>query len=174
VTSEAVQTWRYSLPSIRGEGWAIAFLDSIGCFSVLSDWGNYGYRWPQAGWGPGDFRAFFSRCNDDYIVRKIARRDVYYGGQTLRAVKDRILEWRRHGNLTRALARGEWELLERFERLHSREDFAMWYMHTRIEEAHALAVYDFSGDVMGFAAHVLPRLREAIRLQLAESASCQT
>jgi len=45
-----VQVWRYHLPNDREtrEGWAIAFLDSIGCFTVLSDYGDYGYRWPEA------------------------------------------------------------------------------------------------------------------------------
>lgn len=43
----SVTTWRYHMPNDRatGEGWAVCFLDSIGCFSVLSDYGDYGYRW---------------------------------------------------------------------------------------------------------------------------------
>jgi hypothetical protein len=163
-----VQTWRYHLPNVKGEGWAIAFLDAIGCFTVLSDYGNYGHRWPQAGWGPGDFRVFFLQTDDDYVMRKLARRDTYYGDRTLRAVKERILECRRTEFRSREWARQEWDLLDRYDRLYSREDFAMWYTHTRIEDPSELAVYDVDSDVRGFIAHVLPRLREAIRSQLAE------
>lgn len=161
-----LRTWRYHLPSIKGEGWAIVYMDSIGVFTCVSDWGDYGYRWPQAGWGPGDFRKFFLQCYDEYILRKIARPDVYDGEATLRAVKERILEARRHGSWSRDRARREWDRLEVYGHLDSREDFAMWYEDTDIDEAYGLSVYSFSGEVRGFIEHVLPRLREAIKKQL--------
>ena len=74
VPERTVTTWRYHLPNINLEGWVIAFLDSTGCLSVLSDFGDYGYRWHEGGWGPGDFREFFVRCDSGYISRKIASR----------------------------------------------------------------------------------------------------
>jgi hypothetical protein len=162
-----VTVWRYHLPSVNGEGWAIAFLDSIGCFSVLSDYGDYGHRWPEAGWGPGGFREFFVQCGGSYVLGKIARREAYYAARTVRAVKDSILESRRHGNMTCERARDEWDLLRRHESLYSREDFAMWYQQTQIDEAYELAVYDFSPQANGFMTHVFPRLQRAIREELA-------
>jgi hypothetical protein len=160
----AVTTWRYQLPNENGEGWAIVFMDSIGCFSVLSDYGDYGYRWPQAGWGPGDFRKFILGCDDHYLLRKIARRDHYDGDKTLRAIKKRILRWRREGMLRKDQARQEWDLVtDRYGSVYSREDFAIWYQRTHLESAHELAVYDFEPSVLAFVKHVLPRLRAKIR-----------
>jgi len=94
VSVPVAATWRYHLPNENGEGWAIAFLDSSGVFTSVSDYGDYGHRWPQAGWGPEDFRAFFLQCDDSYILGKISRRDEYDGDRTVRAIKDRILELR--------------------------------------------------------------------------------
>jgi hypothetical protein len=162
-----VRVWRYHLPSIKGEGWVIAFLDSIGAFSCLSDWGDYGYRWPQAGWGPGDFRQFFVQCHDDYVLHKIARRDTYHSDRTLRNVKDHILSHRRDLCWSRQWARDEWNLLTRHSNLYSREDFAFWYQDTKIADVGELSVYDVSDQARGFIEHAMPRLREAIKAELA-------
>lgn len=162
-----VTTWRYHLPSVKGEGWVVAFLDSIGCFSVLSDYGDYGHRWPENGWGPGDFRQFFARLEPDYVLRKIARRDHYDGAATLREVKARICELRRGGgSWTRDRAREEWDLLGRFDRLYSQTDFAFWYERTQIDEASELAFFDFGPQAHGFMTHAFPLLQAAIRAEL--------
>lgn len=163
----SVKTWRYHLPSINGEGWAIAFLDSIGCFTCLSDFDDWSYRWPEAGWGPRDFRQFFIRCNDNYVLGKIARDDTYYGSQTLRNVKERILEGRRHGGWGRDMARKEWELLREYDDLDSRESFAMWYQQTEIQDCSELAHWGVPPRAKAFMEHVMPRLREVIRAELA-------
>jgi hypothetical protein len=162
----AVKTWRYHLPSIRGEGWAIAFLDSIGCFTCLSDFDDWSYRWPEAGWGPRDFRQFILRCNDHYILHKVARDDTYYGAQTLRNVKERILERRRHGGWDRSKARREWDLLREHDDLDSRESFAMWWQQTEIDDCSELAHWDVPPRATAFFKHVMPRLREVIRAEL--------
>lgn len=163
-----VTTWRYHLPNVNGEGWAIAFLDSIGCFSCLSDYGDYGYRWPEAGWGDYDFRKFFGReGNADYVLHKIARSDEYDGKTTLRAVKERIIEDRRDSILDREQARHEWDLLEAHDRLYSRENFTFWYQETKIVEAHVLYYTDFSPQVLAFMKHTFPRLQAAIQAELA-------
>jgi hypothetical protein len=68
-----VTTWRYYLPNDEMlEGWAIVFLDSIGCFSTVSDWGNYGYRWDSPGsTGGTDFRQWLIERGDDYLLSKL-------------------------------------------------------------------------------------------------------
>jgi hypothetical protein len=164
--TSGVTTWRYHLASIKGEGWIVAFLDSIGCFSVLSDFGDYGHRWPQAGWGPGDFRKFFVQCDGDYILRKIARRDVYDGKETYEAIRRRICELRRNRHLSAVFARKEWEIVDRQDKVYSREDFAMWYERTGISDAYELAVYDFNPQAKTFIQLVLPRLQAAIRAEI--------
>ena len=164
----AVKTWRYHLPSIKGEGWAIVFIDSIGVFTCVSDWGDYGYRWHEAGWGPQEFRQFFIRCEDDYILRKIAPNDTYYGEQTLKNVKRHIVELRRGGTFDRDQAREEWDRLDECEQLRTREDFAVWYQATtKIDCAYELVHYGPEPQALGFMEHVMPRLREVIRAELA-------
>ena len=165
----AVTTWRYHLPNENGEGWAIAFLDSIGCFSVLSDYGDYGYRWPESGWSnpqERDFRQFFLGTNDHYVLAKVARSDMYDGDATLASVKSSILNCRRYGSWSRDHARNEWNLLSEYSGLESREDFAMWYQHTTIDCAYTKAVYTFHPQAIGFQEYILPRLRAVIRAQL--------
>lgn len=156
-----ITTWRYHLPSVKGEGWAIIFMDSLWCFSVLSDWGNYGHRWPVNGAADEsrDFRAFIVRADDDYILRKIAPRDEYDGDRTCRALQRHILERRRERAWTRERARSEWDLLYNHCHVDSREEFAFWHQDTTIEEPHEFAVYDSPRQTVAFIEHVMPRLR---------------
>ena len=162
----AVTVWRYQLPSNRGEGWAIAFLDSIGVFTVVSDWGDYGYRWPQNGWGQGDFREFLVECDADYVRRKIATKKVYDGDDTLRSVKDAILSARRGRTWSRHKARNEWDSLEDHGNLDAPENFAVWLEHTSLDEAYEFSCYGPDPHAVEFMRNVWPRLRQAIRAEL--------
>ena len=174
-TKPVVTTWRYSLPNENGEGWAIAFLDSIGCFSVLSDYGDYGYRWPQNGWSnpnERDFRQFFLGTDDHYVLRKIARSDHYDGRATCEGIKRHIIELRRDRHYEKDFARDEWDRLRRYDDVDCREMFAMWYENTKIGDAAEFSVYSFSPQALAFQKLVLPRLRAAIRAQLEEEGRC--
>lgn len=167
-----VTTWRYHLPNHRatGEGWAVCFLDSIGCFSVLSDYGDYGYRWPDEWSGPNareDFRHFLTRIDGDYVLRKIAPRDTYMGEKTCKEVKRCILEARRSDAWSKEKARREWDLLDTYGNLESREDFARWYDHTEIDEAWEFAVWEPSPRAVAFIEKVFKRLQAHLREELA-------
>lgn len=175
-TSATVQTWRYHLPNSRGEGWVIAFLDSIGCFSVLSDYGNYGHRWPQAGWGPGDFRSFLVQCGDDYILRKLAPQRAYDGAETLINVKRAIIEARRacarrnrhNGHAvswSRERAREEWDRLDEFD-IDYIENFVRWADATGLDEPWEYQCNGPDRDAVAFIEQVMPRLRKAIEADL--------
>ncbi len=50
--------WRYSLPNVNYSGWAVAHLDSRGFFSVVGNYGEYGYLWRN--FGDVDFRVFLA------------------------------------------------------------------------------------------------------------------
>ena len=43
----------------------------------------------------------------------------------------------------------------------------MWYENTKLGDASEFAVYDFSPRALAFQKHVMPRLREVIRAELA-------
>lgn len=49
--------------------WADFYLDpERGSLAILSDCGNYGYRWPEKGW---DFIRLMERVDTDYLLRKL-------------------------------------------------------------------------------------------------------
>jgi hypothetical protein len=171
-----VTTWRYHLPSENGEGWAIVFLDSIGCFSALSDYGDYGYRWPIAGWGPGDFRTFLLQCDDDYVLHKIAPRHQYDPDGTLKNVKRRILEVRRTRSRfwTKDRARQEWRLLYDFDNLGTEAEFARWLDNTDMEAAYECHAVRVSPRAVAFVQRVLPRLRTKLREELGIAETART
>jgi len=175
-----VKTWRYHIPSAEDGGWAIVFLDSIGCFSALSDYGHYGFRWPESGWGKYDFRDFIAGhvANDPgYLLSKIAPNDIFDGEATMAAARKLILELRRDKELTMDEARWEWSLLENdfasggdFD---SEADFARWLEYTKLGVDHAAEPYLCARSrrpprAVAFATRVMPRLRAMILAQLAE------
>lgn len=162
-----VQTWRYSLPSEHGEGWAIIFMDSIGCFTALSDWGDVGYRWPQQGWGPGDFRKFVIGLDDSYLIGKLGQNRKEYDPEgTLENVKDAIIQARRDGELKKAKAREEWERLDTYDNLYTEYDFTQWLNTTRLDEASSCHCQRYVRDVTSFVERVMPRLRELLKAEL--------
>jgi len=161
--------WRYSVPSEEGEGWAILFLDSAGCFAALSDWGDWAYRWNPRGYEEGDardFRHFILSCDDDYLLRKLAPTQEYDGESTFKNVKETIIGLRREGEWTKDEAREEWDKLEYCEGMHSEFNFLDWSRDTKLEDTHEIAVFMYSQQAKMFLARCMPRLREAIKNDL--------
>lgn len=59
----------YSLPNIKGEGWAIAVVNTrTGFFAVDSDFGRYVYTWDSM--GVPDTRQFLIGCDTHYLCSK--------------------------------------------------------------------------------------------------------
>lgn len=162
-----IRTWRYQVPNEKHQGWAILFLDSIGCFAALSDYGDYAYRWPQAGWGPGDFRRFLLSCDRSYLFGKLAPRDEYDGQETLKLIRERIVEKRREGGLTKEQARAEMDLLEEHD-LDSEDGFSRWMDDTILGDAWEMACQSPPAQAVAFMDRCLPRLRALIEAELKE------
>lgn len=70
-----VKTWRFSEPSRRGDGWWIAFLDGAGALAIVSDYGDYSYRWNPAALGAPNLVRFLVDTDSDYVMRKISPRE---------------------------------------------------------------------------------------------------
>lgn len=182
-----IRTYRYQVPNDRkaGEGWAILFLDSIGCFAALSDWGNYGNRWQDKGWGDYDFRKFVLEMGDDYLLNKITHgADEYDADETARSIKQAILEARRSGQVrgsahsyddidgrnaegSRLWARLEWDRIEAHGDLYTEEDFNQWSGVTSLEEPWNYHCRRTPMQAQMFVKKCMPRLREMIRNEMA-------
>lgn len=168
----AVTTWRYYLPSENGEGWAVIFMDSVGVFSAVTDWGEYSYFWCQPGWQPHDpdFRRFILERSDGYLAGKLTREEVYDAEATLAAVKAHIEDCRRDGDLSAEDAETETDAIEDCENLRDREAFVRWMERTTVPEPWRLSASKPHPQGVQFMARVMPRLREAIREELAREA----
>lgn len=166
-----VKFWRYTIPSIDGEGWGIFLLDSTGMFAAVTDYGNYAYMWPLRHTGCDDFREFFKHRDAYYVLGKCApsRGREYQGDETGRYIRKEILRMRREDILNEEDARKEWGLLEDIDFDYA-EGFGVWYEQTELSDAHEYARYDFSAQEKAFANELFPRFCDAVIEDLAKEA----
>jgi hypothetical protein len=164
----AAQFWRYSFPNVKGEGWAIIFLDFAGCFAALSDYGDWSYRWNSRGFAEGeDLRTFLVTCDDDYLMSKLGQgRKEYDGAGSFDAAKKAILSARRDGELEQEEAREEWDALHTFDELKAEYDFGMWYAQSKISDAGECFRNRYPQQLVEFLRLEMPRLREALRAEM--------
>lgn len=90
-------------------GWARIWLTDDGCFTCMSDWGNYAYWWGDPGC---EFREFLTHCDSHYLSGKFSGGvSEYNGDRTLKIIREKILYERRHGvqRFDRYAARAEWD-----------------------------------------------------------------
>lgn len=160
-----VKLYRYVLPSVKGEGWAVVVMGSDGYFSTVSDYGNYAYWWSHH--GTDDFRKFMLTADADYVRRKLNPEMVLDSRETEKALKQIVLRARRRREIDAYDAR-EW-----FDRcyLHNEVDLADWFnnypgkLPDEYWEAHHTMA---APQVVAFTEKVLPRLKQAIREEMAK------
>lgn len=175
--SEPIKTWRFDLPNVNMEGWAIVFIDNAGCFTAVSDWGDVAYRWPNDGHcGP----SFIRQCDDGYLIRKLGQgRQEYDPERTVESVRDFLWseaagicyehDERGEETVLRSLSRadreqlrflaGEWERLREFDDLENEFQYGCWYHETRLDDASEFYRTRYERDVINFVTKVMPRLR---------------
>lgn len=163
--STPTQFWRYYLPSIKGEGYAVIFLDSAGVFSVVSDWGNYGYIWGNH--GCKSIKHFLVKCHKDwdYLAGKFNPTRVTDYDKTIENIKDRIRTYLEDGCYTEDFATRELELIERIKPQNELE-FHDWYLETELQDAAEYVVMIFNPQVEMFCKKVIPRLVEILKKEL--------
>lgn len=167
---------RYDLPSVQGEGWATVFMTSDGFFSTVSDYGNYGYRWSN--WGHLPFLEKFLDLSSDYILGKLAP-EQHYDAKATHGLIVRAIAERRRGRFlslswTKEQAREEFGHLVGCDvRGGSEVEFADWYRKTSLgPDSYEYAVFSPSQQATAFCERVLPRLKQAIRRDLATAEAC--
>lgn len=112
------------------DGWAVIHVDSKGFFAVVSDYGNYAYHWTAF---EGSFAHFLARLDPWYLCSKLSPERQYDSKDTLQAVKEHILQYRREGTLSKEQARSEWDLLKEFGDLEHKDGFGAWCQETKID-----------------------------------------
>lgn len=151
--------------------WARIWITDDGCFSTVSDHGNYGYWWGCPGC---EFRKFLTGIDSSYLIRKLAAGEHELNEQrTVDAVKELILRQRRSRSITADRAADEWRRLRAtdFNDEVSRSD---WYLHTSLEDAHEVLRYEPPMQVRMFAKCLWPIFVEQLKAELAAEAAAGT
>lgn len=160
----SVTCWRYALPPIRHEGWAIVHIDSHGFFAVVSEFGNYAFNWSAFG---EDFRQFLLGIDTDYLCGKLGGAPHHLDLQaTTQRFREDILQNRREGRLERERARALWTTTEEFR--HDLITFEELVDAFSVEspDCWEWGCYNFAPALRGFAQDIWPRLMTAIRADL--------
>ena len=98
-------------------GWARIWLTSDGCFTCMSDWGNYSYWW---GGVEGEFREFLTECDTHYLGGKLGGgKTEFDADRTLKVIRENICRRRRDRQLSEHVARVEWRRAGSVEDLES-------------------------------------------------------
>ena len=163
------QLWRYSIPSEKGEGWAVFVIGSDGYFSACSDYGNYAFWWSHH--GSNDFRSFLLRAKEspDYFESKLSNGASEFSPEKTEArIKELILERRRSGWLDKDEAREEWD---RFSGLYSDFEFQDNCARSTIDDLHELAVYETPCQVAQFVRNCMARLIPLLKADLEKQES---
>lgn len=161
---------RYHVRDDRGYYVGTFVIADDGYFSTVSDYGSYAFFLSH---GTTCFRSALARLRGDYVLGKIARRDVYDGDATGKAVCRHILTSRREKTMSREDARREWDLFLDNERLESREQFAWWYTDTEIGDASEFRRTDYPSDAKQFAVKAWPHFVAALHAELAAEKAAQ-
>ena len=162
---KAPELWRYRIPNIDGEGWAIFVIGSDGYFSSVSDWGNYAFIWRDH--GCKDFREFLLLAEKDwqYFSEKLAHGRVYDGVQTEKLIKETIIQQRRDKTLSKAEAHKEWKLFTTSE-FGGEFGFHTWYLDTELGDAGELACFEVCPQTVQFVRKAMVRLIPLLKAEL--------
>lgn len=163
--------WKYYVPSVDGiSGWGIFILDSTGYFSCVTDYGNYAYNWTHH--GMDDFREFFIHDSSfDYFCNKLHKIGAegkleFQEDETVRNIKQSILESRWHDHMDKDVARKEWDLLNEIDWTMGEISQWEWYNLTDLCDPSEYFVYDYPPRVKGLRDKLFPRFAEMLRKEL--------
>ena len=174
-----MKTWTYLVREKERLGsWGQFTLCSNGIFTCVTDFGNYGHRWPTQGFHQPDFRKEILRMERGYLLNKLCHEHkVYSPERTLQLVKECILYNRKCDGLSsdeeknrkkREKAREAWDQLAMCDWLCDTHQFSLWYdIQNYINDPSELFCKDYSGCSQRMVDILIPLLKEAIRDELA-------
>lgn len=106
-----IATWTFRIE--KTFDWAVAFVTEDGFFSVVSDYGNYGYYWSEP--GTHILKFLGERGNPDYFLSKLSPVQEVNFDATCRAIRDSILQMRRTQGIDSDTAEMFWTDIEAVE-----------------------------------------------------------
>lgn len=157
-----------------GNGWALIYLGPRGEFTAQSDYGNFAYWWSHVGGNEAKpyierFLEFLSRERFDthYFTGKLAAgRKVFDGDRAAQLVRERLLDLRKSGGITREMARHEWDQLDDYG-FENEFSFAEWLHETSLEDAYEFACYSPDPQACFFVDRIMEKwLAPLIRTSL--------
>lgn len=145
-------------------GWFTAYVDdSLGTLSIVSDWGNFAYRWHVAHLGGGrSLSQFLIDAEPEYIATKL---HVDLGGishidsgETKKALKKELLSQRRQRKIESWEARHDWEEINYWDcdLYHAGPSVGFvdnWWEYRRTS---------YKGSYTNLLTIIIPSLKEAI------------
>ena len=159
----AVEFWRYALlPSKEPrDSWSIIFLDSEWVMSVVSDHGNWAYRWPKQ----DNFKAFLCQCDGNYVARKLGGSTcwVFDPDRTSQEARKWICSERRRRDMDKEAAR------EEYDRALNIGDGYTWTHfldETEIPDAWEFGCRSLEPGLKHWTEVSFPRLQELLRKEL--------
>lgn len=154
--SEPVSIWRYIVRHQCELGYFL--LTSDGMLAVVSDYGNYAFRWTHFG---TDFKRFVTELSEDYLLGKLCPKEYRFDrAATERAIQREICTLRRGRHIAKEHARCEYERVGYLD-----DGFAVWLEHTSLGEAWEYEQKDFSADARAFYRVLFTRLVALIRAE---------
>lgn len=151
--------------------WARIWITDDGCFTVISDHGNYGYWWGSPGC---EFRQFLCNCDDYYLIGKLSHGDTEYDGEATRQrIREELTHWHDLGEDTREelilLADADLSDVPGFTRWLE-EDGEDGRRIIEYPERCMLAVYRPPIRVQMFVKHIWPHFVEQLKAELVAEA----
>lgn len=120
--------------SVRKDGEYLRLLweESTGSVFLESSYGSWSYRWTCI--GNLTLAEFLSELDMSYMGKKMCGSGFrkFSDEATQDAIRSAILSDRRQGYIGKALARAEWELLQRY--VYSDLDFSLWADGTEYDD----------------------------------------
>lgn len=166
--SKAVICWRYVIPNVQYDGWAIVHVDSSGFLGIVSDFGNYAYRWVN--WGDQDFRAFLlklGQTDKDYLHSKLGRATCFDHKTTAKTLRQWIVEGRRNESYNQSSARECWDIVKQFEAYQYSAEWLYNHLNEEIENVTDAFSYTYENELKNFVQRVWPRIQAAISVDVA-------
>ena len=153
-----ITIWRYVK---YGFGWYIAYVDSEGCFTVTSDFGNYGYRWRSI--GKDNILEFLLDTEPQYIKSKLGQgqKTILDIDATRNGLRKTVCYQRRNKDLSKDQARRIYCNLASAE---SREEIIDALEHEPFFSEDF--VWDYPPELNAFITEVWPLILDQIKEDL--------